>query len=933
MESFKGLSDNEVQGLYKEFGYNEISIGKTLTAKDILIAQFKNTMVYILLLAMLLSLFLQKYSHVLIIFIILTIVILLGFAQEYKANKEMNALKKMLVPNSVVIRNGKKEVLLSKNIVPGDIVFLMAGDKVPADGVVLKQVKFEVNESAITGESEPVKKEKFEIESEKSLIDSSDITDKNRVFMSSYVTQGNSYVKILHTGKNTEFGKIANLMQDQGKGVASNVLDKVVTRFTKFAILMVVLTIILLLVQTYFTHSTDLFHFLFVEKEIFMILTLSLALLVSGIPEGLPVVVTISLAQGMKKLSSKNAIVNKMNSLQHLGKVSFICSDKTGTITKNEMTVKHFYFNGNSYKVDGTGYNNAGSILNKSKKVNYDDINLFLDAISLCNNAELKSSTEKAVTDDNTYYYDIMGSSTEASLLVLSNKAGVKTTDLQYKFTRLEEAPFSSERKMMSVLCQYPYQDKINNKYIEKEEFDINTAEFVKKDEKAMFLKGGIDVILKYCNKIYIDNEVKNLNSIYLEHIKERVQLLADKRYRVLGVAIRKYEIDKDIEDLEKDNLIFLGYVAIIDPPRDEVKKSIALAHAAGIEVMMITGDNVNTAKAIAKEVGILNNENDYQIIEGDQLLELSDEELYDIVENIRVCARAKPEHKLKIVNALQHRSHVVAMTGDGVNDSPALKKADIGVAIGSGTEVAKEASDIILKDDNFSRIVLAVEEGRHIFENLQKFSSYQLSCNLSQLMVIFLSILFQFPPLLTAIQILFMNLVTDDMPAISLALNSQSKDIMNWKPKKRDEPLFTKELGSLFLISGLLMTVFTFIVFYSTYNSQADNLVFARTLALITMIFMQVLFAFSFRSFRKPFFKMRLYSNKWLFRLGALSLIFTAIIVFTPLNQFFEVKSIALNNLVIPLIYSFIGLILLDFAKIFLMRNYYKVDNKQASK
>ncbi|MDD3264199.1 MAG: cation-transporting P-type ATPase [Candidatus Nanoarchaeia archaeon] len=931
MESFKGLSNNEVEELYKEFGYNEIPMGKVLSGKDIFFNQFKNTMVYILGLAMILSLVLQKYSHVGIIFIIISIVITLGFVQEYKANKEMNALKKMLVPNSVVIRNGKKEIVLSKDIVPGDIVFLTSGDKVPADGVVLKQTKFEVNESAITGESEPVKKNIYEIEDEKTFIDSSLVVDKNRVFMSSYVTQGNAYVKIMHTGKNTEFGKIANLMQNQDKDVAGNLVNKVVTKFTKFALLMVFLTIVLLLIQAYFSHQYDLFHYLFVEKEIFMILTLALALLVSGIPEGLPVVVTISLAKGMKRMSSKNAIVNKMNSLHDLGKVSFICSDKTGTITKNEMTVKHFYFNGKSYKVDGTGYNNSGSILEKSRKVTYEEIDLFIDAISLCNDAELKVSTDKmVVSDENTSYYDIMGSSTEASLLVLANKAQVRTTDLKYKFERLEEAPFSSERKMMSVLCNYPLREKLKKLFNNNEEVILVNEEYVRKEEKTIFLKGGIDVILKYCNRFYIDNEIKELSDIYREHIKERVELLTDKRYRVLGIAMREDNSKRDLEDLEKENLIFLGYVAIIDPPRQEVKKSIKVAHDAGIKVMMITGDNVNTARAIAKEVGILSDDNKYRVIEGDQLLEMSDEELYDIVEDIRVCARAKPEHKLRIVNALQKRSHVVAMTGDGVNDSPALKKADIGVAIGSGTEVAKEASDIILKDDDFSTIVLAIEEGRHIFENLQKFSSYQLSCNLSQLIVIFLSIVFQLPVLLTAIQILFMNLVTDDMPAISLALNSQSRDIMTWKPKKREDGLFSKELGAVFVVSGLLMTVFTFLVFYSIYNTGLGNLTIARTLALITMIFMQVLFAFSFRSFRKPFFKMKLTTNKWLLRLGSLSLLLTGLVVFTPINSLFEVMKVPIDSLLIPLVYAIIGLILLDIAKIYFMRDFYKEGKKE---
>ncbi len=921
-----GLTLSDVNELRKKFGYNEIPSGNETTALTILLRQFKNVMVYILLVVIALSIFLGKTLHAIVVVIILAIVVLLGFINEYRANKEMKALRKLIVPKCVVIREGKKEVISSKELVPGDIVYLSTGDIVPADGIVIDAKDLKVTEATITGESEPVLKKPFPIEHlNEDAINSPELfleyidqtSEENKVYMSTFVVEGHGYVKVIYTGKNTEFGKIAHLMKQQKKEQI-NIVEKPLEGFTLFAIFMVVLTFFLFFFRS--APALESVKEFFATGLFFEGLTIALAMLVSGIPEGLPVVVTVALALGVKEMSKKNALVNRMDSLEALGKVSFICTDKTGTLTKNELTVQKFFFNNKMYNVSGIGYNTLGEVTRGNHKVNADELRLFVDALVLCNNSELKDITEKTSYNSKNLFFEVIGSTTEGSLLVLGEKLNVNKVDLDLKYPKIEEIPFSSERKYMASLHNYPFSLILHGKVVDSLHSNIKQNHL----EKTLFVKGAPEIILKKCTKRIHDNHIVPLTKSYKETIEQMIHKLSSSGYRVLAVAAKKLDKDEPFDENVANDLIFLGFVALKDAPREDVKESIEIARKAGIKVMMITGDHKKTAEAIAKDVGLIKDtDSDYLVLTGPELDSLTDEQLEFVVENIKICARARPEHKLRIIQALKKKDHIIAMTGDGVNDAPALKKADVGIAIGSGTEVAKDASDIILKDDSFSTIVHAIKEGRKIFENLQKFTSYQFACNIAELMIIFLSVLFSLPTALTSLQILFMNLVTDDFPAIALASNRASKDIMSWKPKK-DEGLFNKRLKALTILAGLIMTVLVFGLYFYTFVLNNQDLLFSRGTALFLLILLELLFAISFRSFRKFFLKINLKENRFLMVTIIISLVLTILLYVTPLSRLFEITLFGLREFLIILVMSAIGVLALDISKLKIMKHYY---------
>ncbi len=905
------LSSSEYKKRKEEYGENKISLESDVTPLKIFLRQFKNLMVYILLAAIVLSLILDQAYHAVIIGIIIVFIVLMGFFQEYKASKEMEALKNLLVPDSVVIRDKKKKVVPSTDIVPGDIVFLNNGDKVPADGVILDSSNFSVDESIITGESEPQTKSSFELDDVHHDFDFEDYDDEEKVFMSTYVNSGNAYVKILETGDNTEFGKIAGMVQGEDDSL-EDVVDKPLKYLTSFALILVFITATIL-----FIREGDITDF----QSIASILVMALAMLVAGIPEGLPLVVTLSLANGLKKMSKKNVIVNKMDSLEDLGKVSFICSDKTGTITKNQMTVKKFFFNGNMYEVEGTGYNNKGNIHFGVKNVDTEEIELFIDSLLLCNDSSLTDRSDEDDTPNDCLTYGIIGSSTEGSLLVLGEKASKNKDQLEKNHKRHEEVPFSSDRKMMSTLNEYSLNNKLKtisqDLGLKDKNDDLN-------NEKTVFVKGAIDVILPYCKRVVRHNSITLLDKKYKNRLKNDAHSLSENGYRVLAVAIREGDNEKDLEELEKDNLIFLGYVAIIDPAREDVNESIKVANEAGIDVMMITGDHKKTATSIADSVGLIDkSKSNYKVMTGDELDKTSDEELSKIIEDVRVFARMKPEQKLRVVDALKDNDHVVAMTGDGVNDAPALKKSDIGISLGSGTEVAREASEIVLKDDKFSTIVTGIKEGRHIFENLQKFSSFLFSCNIAELIAIFVSILLKLPIAFTALQILLINLIIDDMPAIAIALNPSSHDIMEWKPKDRGAPLFDKQLTALTIFTGLLRTSVVLGFFYWALEFTDLPIFGARGVIFTAMTFLGIMFAFSFRSFRKVL-NVDISRNKFMLYASLGSLLVWFFVTYSPFNHIFELARIPFQIILLILPISLVSVFVLDLVKYKIMKGFY---------
>ena len=847
MDYKKGLTKKEAEKKIKDFGYNEIEdIGKISSFK-ILLRQIKNNFViYLLLVGMIISFFVGKLVTAYTILAVIIIVIFTGFFQEYKAEKAINALKKMIMPISIIIRNGKEIEIPSRELVPGDIVILRTGERVPADSIILESKDLLLNESILTGESQEVKKtalknpDKFERE--------------NQVFMGTFIISGRCVVKVLNTGMRTEFGKIAGLITTIEKELPlQKKVNEIARYLVYFALSVSIFTgIIMILRNLPFTNE------LLVETLIVVI-----ALSVAAFPEGFPVVLISTLASGTYKMAKKNAIVNRMSIIETLGETTVICSDKTGTITKGEMTVKKIYCDNSLYEVDGTGYEASGNITFMGKIVDSKKdltLNLLLKSAVLCNDSKI----ERKGTDKE---YNIRGTPTEGALLILGAKAGVFNDDLNC--IRKEDIPFSSERKVMSVLCK-------------------------EKSENNIYSKGALEILLKKCSYIQRGDGVFRILDKDRAKIIEINKKMASKSLRTLGFAYSKSsKVDNKIEE---NDLTFIGLVGMEDAPRDEVKEAVELCKIAGIKVKMITGDNKDTALSIAKEIGLDNGE----VITGDELDALSDKALVKTVRNAVIFARVRPEHKLRIVHALKENGEIVTMTGDGVNDAPALKEAHIGVAMGiGGTDVTKEVADLTLKDDNFATIVEAVKEGRTIFSNIQKFTTYQISINFSQILLITLAIIIGLPLPLIAIQILLMNLFSDEIMAIALSFNPPSLDSMKKGPR-RNSNILQKNHWIIILIAGSFMCLVSLGVFYFILNVMHESLQVARTTTLATMIFFTIANAYNFRSFRKGVFNRSPFTNMYLVYTSIISIATTLILIYTPLGKIFDIVPLSSKYLLI---------------------------------
>jgi len=850
MDYKKGLTKKEAEKKIKDFGYNEIEdIGKISSFK-ILLRQIKNNFViYLLLVGMIISFFVGKLVTAYTILAVIIIVIFTGFFQEYKAEKAINALKKMIMPISIIIRNGKEIEIPSRELVPGDIVILRTGERVPADSIILESKDLLLNESILTGESQEVKKtalknpDKFERE--------------NQVFMGTFIISGRCVVKVLNTGMRTEFGKIAGLITTIEKELPlQKKVNEIARYLVYFALSVSIFTgIIMILRNLPFTNE------LLVETLIVVI-----ALSVAAFPEGFPVVLISTLASGTYKMAKKNAIVNRMSIIETLGETTVICSDKTGTITKGEMTVKKIYCDNSLYEVDGTGYEASGNITFMGKIVDSKKdltLNLLLKSAVLCNDSKI----ERKGTDKE---YNIRGTPTEGALLILGAKAGVFNDDLNC--IRKEDIPFSSERKVMSVLCK-------------------------EKSENNIYSKGALEILLKKCSYIQRGDGVFRILDKDRAKIIEINKKMASKSLRTLGFAYSKSsKVDNKIEE---NDLTFIGLVGMEDAPRDEVKEAVELCKIAGIKVKMITGDNKDTALSIAKEIGLDNGE----VITGDELDALSDKALVKTVRNAVIFARVRPEHKLRIVHALKENGEIVTMTGDGVNDAPALKEAHIGVAMGiGGTDVTKEVADLTLKDDNFATIVEAVKEGRTIFSNIQKFTTYQISINFSQILLITLAIIIGLPLPLIAIQILLMNLFSDEIMAIALSFNPPSLDSMKKGPR-RNSNILQKNHWIIILIAGSFMCLVSLGIFYFILNVMHESLQVARTTTLATMIFFTIANAYNFRSFRKGVFNRSPFTNMYLVYASIISIVTTLILIYTPLGKIFDIVPLSSKYLLIALL------------------------------
>lgn len=858
----KGLTSSEASKRLRSYGPNEIKESSQIHPLKILLRQVKsNFVVYILFFAMILS-FVVGGEKVITGYVILgtiLMVILVGFIQEYKAEKAVLALRSMIMPVSMVVRNGEEQEISSKEIVPGDVLILRSGERVPADCIVLKENDLLVNEAVLTGESSEVSK--IPTKDEKVF------GDENVLFMGSFVVNGKCVAKVIRTGMKTQFGEIARMISKTEKELP---LQKKVNSIARTMVILgsffAILTGIIMVLRS---PSLDL---AFLSE----ILIVVIAVCVASFPEGFPVVLITSLASGSYRMAKKNAVVNRMSIIETLGETTVICSDKTGTITKGEMTSLKIFSDKRIYDVSGTGYSREGSIFFNSKKVDLEKektLNVLLRTAVLCNDSNISRSEEGKA-------YKINGAPTGASLLVMASKAGLFKED--FNLERVKEIPFTSERKMMTILC-----------------------EELKK--KVIYSKGALEVLLPKCKYIQRDDGVYRLLDRERESILNLNKSFTSRALRTLAFAYRK---TGGVVGVLEEELVFLGLVGMEDPPREEVKDAIVTCKNAGIKVKMITGDNLETAVSIARQIGL----DEGDVLEGSELEKLTDKELARRVMRIVIFSRVKPEHKLRIVRALKANGEIVTMTGDGVNDAPALKESHIGVAMGkNGTDVSRSVADLTLKDDNFATIIDAIREGRTIFTNIQKFASYQISINFAQVALIFLAVLVGLPLPLVAIQILFMNIFSDEITAITLAFNPYSKDVMASKPRRKSS-IISKPLMVMIGVAGLVISLSSLAVFY--YTLSYLELKESMTLVFLCMVSFATFNSYNFRSFRKLTVNRSPFTNKFLFYASVFVLAVTLFLVYSPLGPFLYLVPVSYYYLIPIFATSLLVIVVIDFLK-----------------
>lgn len=832
-----GLSNASVSKRLQKYGPNLIIEVKKKTAFRMFLNQFLDFMILILIIAAVVSGFLGDITDAAIIIAIVFLNAIVGFIQEYRAEKAMEALKKMASITAVVLRNGKTKEIPASELVPGDIIQLEVGDIIPADIRFIEAHQVKADESALTGESNNVHKNSDELPSGDYPLGD----QLNMGFKGTHVTNGRAKAIVVETGMNTELGKIAKLVQSEG---TTTPLQKRLTAFGKR------LSVIILFICV----GIFVIGWIRGESLITMLLT-SISLAVAAIPEALPALVTIALAFGAKRLVKNKALIRKLPAVETLGSVTFICTDKTGTLTKNEISVQEIF---------------ESSVPKKFKDIIGDE-KILLYAMALSNDVTKKGKN------------DWKGESTEVALAHYADQENVIKKKLETTFPRVGELPFDSDRKCMTTLHK---------------------------------TKHGILVITKGASEILLDK----LSAGQKSHIKEfesKANEMSEKGYRVLGFAIKmipKLPKDLDSGNIEK-GLTFIGYAGMIDPPRKEAKEAVEQCKNAGITAVMITGDHKLTAQAIARDLRIISNDDDL-ILDGIELGKLSDREFKKIVQKVRVYARVNPEQKLKIIKALQAKHHIVAMTGDGVNDAPALKNADIGIAMGiNGTEVSKEASHMILLDDNFATIVVAVKYGRKIFDNILKFIKYILSCNLGEICAILLAPFFGLPIPLLAIHILWINLVTDGLPGLALAAEPSELKIMERPPKNSRENIFSGGLAVHIIWVGILMGIVTIAVQAWAIHTKNDHW---QTMTFSVLCFSQLGHVMAIRSDRESLFKIGIFSNKPMILALVITILLQLMIIYTPFfNDVFKTQPLSIYELSLTIAISSIVFWLVELEKI----------------
>jgi len=855
----EGLTEAEAEERLEKYGLNKLEETGGVSPLSLLLDQFKSILVIILIIAAGISTYVswmkgEAFTDTYVIIAILAINAALGFFQEYRAEKAIEELKKMIKDTVSVIRDDEEMAIESQNLVPGDIIILSAGDSVPADARIIEAYNLNVNEAVLTGESTPISKETTPVDE-----DLAPEERNNMLYMGTDVGSGKGRAVVVNTGMDTEFGKIAGMVQTIERGEAP--LKKDMEEMgRRLAIISVILTIWIFGVGV-------IVH----KREILEVFLTAVSMAVSAIPEGLPAVLTITLALGVSKMAEHKAIVRKLASVETLGSTTVICSDKTGTITKNEMTLKEIALPKRKISITGTGYFPEGEFYEDGEKINEKDERLLkiLKAGVLCNDTNISEVDGER---------KVLGDPTEAALLVAGEKADIYRDDLGEEYELIQEYPFEAQRKMMSVVYNHP------------------------ENGIKAYVKGAPEVILDRSSHILTDEGKTIFDEDKKDEIKKTVDEMAADALRLLAIGYKDITTGEEFNQEQVENdLVFLGLTGMIDPPREEINEAIETARGAGIRTVMVTGDYRITAVAIARDVGILEEKEDNSVYVGEEVNQMTDEELDSVIEDARVFARVSPENKVKIAESLRRKGHIVAMTGDGVNDAPAIKTANIGVAMGiKGSDVSREAADMVLEDDNYATIVRAIKGGRRLYDNVTKYVRLMLSANFDEFFVITAALTLGLPLPLLPIHVLWVNLVTDGLPAVALSVDPAAPNIMKYPPRDPEEGLLDR-FWKFILVASLVSFAMVFIGYYMTYQVTRDTNV-ARTVALTSVVFYELILAYQTRSETKHVFQQGLggITNNHLLFISVIAslLLQLAVIYISPLNTIFHLSPLSPRQL-----------------------------------
>jgi len=912
-----GLTSSQAARLLDELGPNQLEEAPRPTFWQMLWDQLNNFVVIMLIIASIISAVLGDYVEAAAIMAIVILNAILGIVQEGRAEEALAALQKLAAPDAQVIRDGHRIVVPARELVPGDITLLEAGNYVPADVRLIESMNLKVEEAALTGESVPVQKiDDLVLEEEASLGDR-----KNSAFMSTLVSYGRGVGVVVGTGMKTQIGLIASMIQ--GVETEETPLQKRLDQLGK-TLGWAALIICALVFGIGWLRGYD-------PLEMFII---AVSLAIAAVPEGLPAVVTISLALGMREMVQRNALIRRLASVETLGSATVICSDKTGTLTQNEMTVTQISIDGKDIHITGTGYTPQGEFQIDGKSIDIHDYPAATTALwvgALNNDALLERNEDGG--------YRMIGDPTEGAIIVTAAKADKDYQKHERDYPRVQEIPFDSVRKRMTTI------HKVIDPHTE--DFSPFKTDDSHKDWYVVAVKGAPDVMLELCQQYqtYDDQQAETTDSVR-ERIRTANDEMASKALRVIAVAykmVRELPEELTPEVVEKD-LIFAGLIGMIDPPRAEVGESLVVAANAGIRTIMITGDYAQTARAIAEAIGLM--DFDQQVVTGAELSQMNDETLREKIKSVNVFARVSPEHKMRIVDALQSHNEVVAMTGDGVNDAPAIKRSDIGVAMGiTGTDVAKETADMVLTDDNYTSIVSAVEQGRVIYSNIRKFVFFLLSSNVAEIMIIFLATLAGLPAPLTAIQLLWLNLVTDGAPALALAMEKGDPDIMEQKPRAKEEPIINKTMGlgiivQTFAQTGAVLTAFALgllwhleagaavvgnpLIYILQHDWRGVDVQTAETMAFLTLSLAELFRAYTVRSERASLFTIGVFSNKYMQAAVALSIVLLLLVANVPfLQPIFNTHFLSGTEWLVVVSLALIPAVAEEITKFFLRRRY----------